>query len=264
MDKTTFFSLASAAADAAAEIQLSYLKEGVTYHSKSVRHDRVTQADTESEAAIVERIRRDFPDHNIYGEEEEYRKTRSDYTWIIDPLDGTNNFSKGFPFFAVSIALSVNGNLIGGLVRDPVRNETFSAYRGTGAYCNGESIHCSETVNLQDALLATGFYYDRDSRMEQTLREISCLFRQGIVGIRRTGSAALDLSYIAAGRFDGFWEFRLHPWDFAAGALILSEAGGMAETRELTPLPLDKPSSILASNGYLHSQLHSVLETCPA
>jgi len=189
--------------------------------------DLVTSVDRESERLIVATIRNYFPDHSILAEEETIvdgtdRKCR----WIIDPLDGTTNFAHGYPHFCLSIAFEDRGIVTMGLVYDPVRQECFKAVRGGGANLNGETIRTSTVAQLDKALLGTGFPYDRREFAEIYLSYFKA-FMVRSQGIRRNGSAALDLCYVASGRFDGFWEMKLKPWDVAAGALIVTEAGGV-------------------------------------
>ncbi len=254
MDTTRILETARKAAEAAAGVHKSYSKSGFTSSAKKQHHDMVTSADIDSERAIVEILRTSFPDHNILAEEGSYPETASPYTWIIDPLDGTNNFFKGFPHYAVSIGVALEGEIIAGIVRNTAGEGVFSAEKGKGAFYDGSPIRVSRQDSLKNAMLFTGFYYDRGDEMRKTLGAIEHFFKKGIIGIRRTGCAALDLCYTAAGWGDGFWEHRLSPWDYAAGKLILSEAGGT-----LTDFSGSDPalatSSIIAANGRLHSVL---------
>lgn len=250
--------LAIKAAKAAAKIHLKYFDKGVEIQSKGKEQDRVTVADIESEEKIAGIIKKECPDHNIIGEEGKYEKTSSPYTWIIDPLDGTNNFSQGLPIFCVSIALAKDDEIILGVIHDPTRNEMFLAQKGKGATLNGKKISVSSISSLGKSILITGFYYDRGQPMLDTLDNIKTFLLKGITGIRRLGSAALDLCYIASGRADGFWEFTLNPWDFAAGKLIVEEAGGRVSDKEGKEVNL-KESYIVASNGLLHEEMLKVL-----
>ena len=227
-----------------------------------VRHkgeiDLVTEADEIEEQAIVAEIRRHFPTDSILAEEGSAGGENPERRWIVDPLDGTTNFAHGYPFFAVSIALRVRGVLEAGVVYDPVRDELFTARAGAGARLNGEPIHVSAIDRLEASFLCTGFPYDR-SQMEAALD----LWRRFVVraqAVRRDGAAALDLCYVAMGRFDGFWEQSLQPWDVAAGALMVAEGGGQLTSYGGTAFEIESPS-ILASNGLLHRELLRLLRT---
>jgi myo-inositol-1(or 4)-monophosphatase len=188
--------------------------------------DFVTQVDRACEELIIEAIRSRFPDHHIMAEETTNDGFQDGITWVIDPLDGTTNFIHGFPFVAVSIAACRSGSPLVGLVLDPVREELFSAVKGEGAYLNDEPIHVRESATLEDSLIATGFPYRTRPIIESYLKSLRHIF-EAVSGIRRAGAAALDLAYVAAGRVDGFWEPGLAPWDVAAGALLVQEAGGI-------------------------------------
>jgi myo-inositol-1(or 4)-monophosphatase len=213
---------------------------------REVRHksavDLVTDVDLQSEREISQALLAAFPTHGILGEEGGARVgSESRFRWIVDPLDGTTNYAHGFPFFCVSIGLEVDGELILGVVYAPCADELFVAERGAGATLNARPIRVSETGSLMQALLATGFPYDR-GRLPHALRSFEALSLRS-QAVRRVGSAALDLCYVACGRFDGYWEHVVHPWDLAAGALLVSEAGG----------------EVLASNGSLHAALIAAL-----
>ncbi len=223
-------------------------------------HNLVTAADLESEAMITGMIHEKFPDHALLAEEgRQDTALGSEHLWIIDPLDGTNNYAHHFPHFCVSIAYAKSGQLQVGVVYDPVREEMFSAARGAGAQLNGKPIAVSAARNLQQALVGTGFYYERGFIMDLTLKKIRDLFKTNIHGIRRTGAAALDLSWIAAGRLDAFFEYRLSPWDFAAAALIIQEAGGRIINRCGQPLTLNS-KGIVAANGHLMEPLLNIVQ----
>lgn len=215
--------------------------------------DLVTATDKESEALIVEAILTAFPDHGIVAEESAPRPGRGEHRWYIDPLDGTTNFAHGYPHFAVSIALAAGDDLVLGLVHDPIREETFTALRGQGARLNGAPIGASDTAVLDRALLGSGFPADRRQRAgfyvpfwQAALERAQC--------VRRSGSAALDLSYVACGRLDGFWEWRLKPWDTAAGRLIVEEAGGRVSDFGGGPHRLAGEETA-ASNGRIHPEM---------
>lgn len=190
------------------------------------RHDYVSEVDKHAERIIIETIRKYYPTHSIQAEESGLDKTDSDFEWIIDPLDGTTNFLHQFPQFSVSIAVTEKGRLAHGVIYDPLRDELFSASRGSGARMNNYRIRVSDQKTLQNALLATGIPFYNFDFVDAYL---NCLkeFMFNTAGIRRAGSAALDLAYVACGRVDGYWELNLKPWDLAAGALIVMEAGGM-------------------------------------
>ncbi len=218
----------------------------------------VTEVDEASEQLILERIREAFPEHAILSEERGADLSVSDsrYLWVVDPLDGTTNFAHGYPLFAVSIAFVVDGEPELGVVYQPVLDELFVAQRGAGAFLNGRRIRVSDQDSMIMALLATGFPYDLERR-KQALAHFG-RFTTLTRAIRRDGSAALDLCYVAAGRFDGFWEPELAPWDTAAGALIVREAGGVVTDYSGCPLTLESVSCV-ASNGKLHQQILDVL-----
>jgi len=258
MAVSSYLNTALKAAQKAAEIHKRYFNNNVDVRTKSSHFDLVTQADLEAEQAIARIIKKEFPNHNIIGEENEYEQTSSPYYWIIDPLDGTNNFVHGLPIFSVSIALAKDNESIIGVVFDPMRGELFKAVKGEGAYLNNDKIMVSKNKSLKQSLLITGFYHDRSHAMKRTLDNIYNFFTEGIIGLRRLGSAALDLCYVASGRADGFWEFLLNPWDFAAGSLILKEAGGKITDYNGCAIGLD-PASIVASNHHIHNQMLDIL-----
>ncbi len=214
-------------------------------------HNLVTAADLAAEKIITELISRRFPDHALLAEEGwQDTSLAAPDLWIIDPLDGTNNYAHHFPHFCVSIAYAKQGQAQAGVVYDPVREEMFTAERGAGALLNDKPITTSAAPDLKQALVGTGFYYERGQIMELTLEKIRTLFKTNIHGVRRTGAAALDLCWIAAGRLDAFFEYRLAPWDFAAAALIIEEAGGRVACRCGQPLKLDS-KGITATNAHL-------------
>ena len=219
----------------------------------------VTEMDTRSERAVVGTLRASFPDHGIIAEEETTIRNGSGYTWIIDPLDGTTNYAHGYPCFSVSIALEHKGDVITGVVYDPMRDELFTAHKGQGAYLNGKRIKVSTVDALIKSLLATGFPYDRKVSEKNNLDYFHDLLMAS-QEVRRDGSAALDLCSVAAGRFDGFWELKLKPWDVAAGSLIVCEAGG--RVTDLSGNTFDIfADEVLASNGIIHGQMVDILRT---
>src|SRR5437867_9236748 len=217
----------------------------------------VTDVDRRAEQAIVGILTAAFPDHRILAEEGgEGRRADSPYRWIVDPLDGTTNFTHGFPAFCVSIGLAVKGRSVLGVVYDPLRRELFEAEAGKGAWLNGQRIHVSAVPTLNKALLVTGFAYDRKNR-QRSLEHFE-LFSLASQGLRRTGSAAMDLCYVAAGRADGFWGLKLAPWDVAAGSLIVTEAGGRITDFAGRPFKADGAET-LATNGLIHAEMIEVL-----
>ncbi len=217
----------------------------------------VTEVDRRSEQAIVTILSAAFPDHRILAEEGgDHARGNSPCRWIVDPLDGTTNFAHGYPAFCVSIGLEVEGRIVLGVVYDPLRQELFEAEAGKGAFLNGGRIHVSKVASLRQALLITGFAYDRENR-QRNLVHFS-RFALESHGIRRSGSAALDLSSIAAGRADGFWELKLSPWDVAAGSLIVTEAGGRITDFAGNAFTTDGAQT-LATNGLIHQEMIDVL-----
>ena len=219
--------------------------------------DLVTNVDKASDALITGILRSRFPDHQIIAEESAVSGKPSAYRWYIDPIDGTTNFAHSFPHFAVSIGLMHESRMIVGVVYDPIKDELFCATRGNGATLNNHPIHVSPTPTLDQSLVLTGFPYDRRKRSEYYLRFYQA-FMMRTQGVRRVGSASLDLCYVACGRADAFWEWRLHPWDTAAGSLIVEEAGGRMSS--FTGQPFDiTGEQTLASNGLLHQETLDVL-----
>ena len=224
------------------------------------RIDLVTEYDRRSERLLLEAIARQFPGAAVLAEESGARAASGaggGLRWILDPLDGTTNFAHNYPFFAVSIAAEVDGELVAGVVFDPVRDELFAAARGHGATLGGAPIRVSDIARIEDALLVTGFPYDVREHPGRSLPQFGA-FLMRAQGIRRDGSAALNFSYLAAGRFDGFWEASLSPWDVAAGALLVREAGGMLTDWDGAPFTLEG-QRILASNRRLHEEMKEIL-----
>jgi myo-inositol-1(or 4)-monophosphatase len=223
--------------------------------------DLVTEADKMSEELILAEISRRYPDHGILSEESAAKNEQASMRWIIDPLDGTTNYAHGFPFFCVSIALEKEGVVVLGVVYDPIRDDLFSAGLGSGAYLNGKKLHVSSVNDLSHSLLATGFPYDIRVSPDNNLNYFNVMVKKA-QAIRRPGAAALDLAYLAAGRFDGFWELKLKPWDTAAGSLLVREAGGVICDMAGEKWNLFSPG-LVASNGLIHGQMMEALNSSP-
>lgn len=220
-------------------------------------NDLVTEVDRMAENVIIETLRRAYPDHAFFGEESGH-EGEAPMVWIIDPLDGTTNFIHGFPHFSISIAAVYKGKVEHGLIYDPLKDELFSASRGQGARLNNKRLRVSNRATLEGSLLGTGFPYDNMRYLAPYLdlfKEICPIAS----GIRRAGSAALDLAYVACGRMDAFWECHLKPWDIAAGSLLVREAGGLCTDFSDAPLNFVKPSHILAGNPKIHAELLTMI-----
>ena len=260
MNTKEILKVAEIAAKAGGEVLKKYFRNKITISEKfdSESYNLVTNADTEAEEAILAVIKKHFPDHSILAEESASKASLGDNTWIVDPLDGTNNFAHSIAQFAVSIAFYHQGKALVGIVYNPISEETFSAIKGQGAYLNGEKISVSKSTTLKTSLVCTGFYYDRGQMMQDTLNAIKELFENNIHGIRRMGAASLDLCFTAAGRFDSYFELKLAPWDFAAGALIVEEAGGKVTDCKGQEISAQY-SSILASNTLTHQQILEII-----
>lgn len=228
--------------------------------SKKGEIDLVTEADLASEALIIERIKSHYPKHSILAEESgEAAITGGDgsWKWIIDPLDGTTNYAHGYPCFCVTIALEHRGEVAIGVTFDPTRDELFAAEKGRGATLNGKPIRISSTEKLSDSLLVTGFPYNFKADRNFIGHFTDFLLRSR--GVRRDGSAAIDLAYVACGRFEGFWEEGLNPWDVAAGKLLIEEAGGVVSYYDGSPFSIYAPP-ICASNGLIHEEMLAILK----
>jgi myo-inositol-1(or 4)-monophosphatase len=221
--------------------------------------DLVTDADLAAESAIAGVIRSRLPGHAMLGEETLRDAVDSEHLWVIDPIDGTTNFAHRIPHFAVSIAYVHRGIRKVGVVVNPITDDWHVAVAGHGAYHGGRRCKVSQESRLDQTVLATGFYYDRGRMMEATLATVGDLFRENIHGIRRFGTASLDLAFVSRGLFGGFFEYRLSPWDHAAGALLVTEAGGRVTDCRGEELPWTGPSSVLASNGLLHDALFQAI-----
>ena len=246
---------AHAAAEDGGRVLMQYFRQGV-----SIRHkgpvDLVSDADINAERAIADVISTAYPDHSILGEEELSPDLSAEHLWIVDPLDGTTNFAHDIPHFAVSVAYYHNGQAEYG-VWNPVRDDRYHSERGCGAYHNDRRLSVAATDSFNDVLISVGFYYDRGAMMEATLDAVRECFGKQIRGIRRMGTASLDLAQVAAGNFGAYFEYQLSPWDFAAGRLLVEEAGGRVTTCSGDSLPLDK-TSVLATNGRLHTAMQAV------
>ena len=248
----------------AGDVQLAHLGTALRVDKKGAI-DLVTEIDLRIEREFREMVAARFPDHVVLGEEFEGtgdRDAAPPYCWVFDPVDGTTNYAHGLPIFCSSLALEIDGEIAVGAIYDPTRRELFTAERGEGAWLNGRPLRVSTADTLIDSLLVTGFHYG----IQRDPEELVSLFREFITrarAIRRLGSAALDLAYVAAGRFDGYYESRIQPWDVAAGALIVREAGGHVTTIQGAPFR-SRAGSVLASNGRIHAQMLEVIETFAA
>lgn len=252
MNLTAAFEFAAQTAREAGAVLRGYNQRGVTAEYKG-EIDLVTEADRASERLILDRIRAVYPDHAILAEESGANHQASRFQWIADPLDGTTNFAHGFPAFSVTLALLVDDAIELGVTYDPLRDELFAARRGQGAWLNGRPIHVSKTPRLDRALLCTGFPYDRRTNPRNNSRQFADFLMQS-QAVLRVGSAALDLACVACGRLDGYWEFRLSPWDYAAGVLLVNEAGGL--TSEPDGAPIRQWSGrVVASNGLFQAEM---------
>ena len=248
----SYLEIAVEIAHEAGSLLANYFERRVPFQLKG-EFDLVTEADRASEQLVVERLRTHFPSHGVVAEEGGGVDNSSEYRWYVDPLDGTTNFAHGFPAFNVTLGLTRNGETIAGVVYDPMRRETFAAERGTGAYLNSRRIRVSAAKLLSESLSSTGF----PSRKRHHNRNIHYYYQLAMAshGVRRTGSAAIDLAYVAAGRLDFFWEFGLKPWDMAAGVLLVKEAGGRFSCMSGQPHSLTESDDLVADNGILHEQI---------
>jgi myo-inositol-1(or 4)-monophosphatase len=257
----SFLPVMTAIAREAGALLLQYFHQGLKIEYKGDA-DLVTAADRAAETLIRERITKQFPSHDVLGEEQGLNNLGGDYRWYVDPLDGTTNFAHGYPVFCVSLALEhqaledrlsgQRGRRIAGVVYDPTRDELFTAEQGRGAHLNGKPIHVSKAAQLKECLVATGFPSHKRHKNPNIYFYHQITLRTH--GVRRAGSAALDLCNVASGRFDGFWEFNLNPWDTAAGVLIVEEAGGKVSRFDGSPFEIDSRET-LASNGLVHDVL---------
>lgn len=250
----SYLEISAEIAREAGALLATYFERRVTFELKG-EHDLVTEADRASEQLVIDRLRSHFPSHSIVAEESGGHAGSSEFCWYVDPLDGTTNFAHGFPMYNVTLALEQAGELVAGVIFDPMRSEMFSAERGSGAYLNNRRIRVSKAARLQDSLVATGF----PSRKRHENVNVHFYYQLAMQthGVRRAGSAALDLAYVASGRLDGFWEFGLNPWDMAAGILIITEAGGQCSDMKGGPVKLRGPH-LLADNGALHPAMLAI------
>ncbi|MEM1181100.1 MAG: inositol monophosphatase family protein [Acidobacteriota bacterium] len=248
---------AEAAADAAAEIQRHYFRSRDLEIEEKEANDFVTRADKESEAAILELLMGRFPDHAVLAEESGLSEAGGDYRWFVDPLDGTSNFLQGLPYFCVSIACQHRGVTVASVVLEPLRGERFTATRSGGAFWNGRPMSISKRPGVDGAFLATGYPFRAKAALDVYLD----VFRDLLLaarGVRRCGAAALDLAYTAAGVYDGFFEFRLSPWDIAAGSLLVEEAGGVLSDLDGADRWLEG-GSVLAANAEVHGDILEIV-----
>lgn len=249
---------AMATARQAGSLLMSYFQRELQIQWKG-SINLVTEADLASEQLIVQAIRQSYPEHQYLCEEGNRRQTSSPYRWIVDPLDGTTNFAHGYPCFNVTIALERGGEILLGAVYNPVLGEMFHALRGGGAFLNGKAIRVSAAVDMKKSLLVTGFPYDVETNPDNNM-ELFRRFTMQAQAVRRDGSAALDLCYVACGRFDGFWEKSLAAWDAAAGALMIEEAGGITSDYRGDRFDLFS-GQLVAANRTIHSAMIEVIRT---
>lgn len=221
------------------------------------KNSLVTEVDKLSEKIIIDNIKQNFPTHGVFAEESGRDSDSSKYLWLIDPIDGTTNYAHSYPFFAISIALEISGEVVTGLVYDPVKDEMFTAEKGKGAYLNGRPIRVSHSEDIKYSHVCTGFMHDVEWMVEANIRHFGNFIRRARA-VRRDGSAALDLCYVACGRFDGFWELGLNPWDTAAAVLIVKEAGGHVSTFTGGEYSIYN-KEILATNSIIDSQMIEIL-----
>ncbi len=244
------------AARAAGEVQRKRLRTDYSVDFKGEKN-LVTEVDRQCEELIVAAVRKEFPGSDILAEENTYESRESSLKWIIDPLDGTTNYAHGFPWFCVSIALEIEGDVTLGVIYNPLMDELFTTVKSEGARLNGERIHVSVNQPMRNCLLATGFPYDKTRDNENNF-ESFVEFQLSARAIRRAGSAALDLAYVAAGRLDGYWERKINPWDVAAGTLLVAEAGGRVTDFTGAPYSIYN-KRIVASNGHVHDEMIEVV-----
>lgn len=241
----------------AGRIQKKYFRKALSIMHKG-EINLVTNVDFECESRILDLLRANFPDDEVISEEKTNTYESGKNRWIVDPLDGTTNYAHGYPFFCTSIAYEVEGEVVVGVIYNPIMDELFFARKGQGSFFNGEQIRVSAVSEIKQALLVTGFPYDIATNKSNNLNHWASFIMRA-QALRRDGSAGLNLSYVASGRFDAFWELRLSPWDMAAGVLIVREAGGTVTSLAGEPFSLFA-GGILASNGLLHQQMVDVIK----
>ncbi|MGA8163784.1 MAG: inositol monophosphatase family protein [Waddliaceae bacterium] len=250
----SYLQVATQVAEEGGKVLTKYWGRLSNISKKSFTWDLVTEADQESEEVILQLLTELYPSHAILAEESGLKQAEeSEYLWVVDPLDGTTNYTHQYPMVCVSVALMFQNEIIAGVVYNPILNEMFQAGRGLGSTLNQQAIQVSETGALDHSLLATGFGYDRKQTADTNYPEF-CHLTHCSQGVRRGGSAALDLAYVAAGRLDGCWERGLYPWDMAAGVILIEEAGGKVTSYEGSPLVLES-GRLMASNGHIHQEM---------
>lgn len=245
------------AAKAAGKILMAFYGKIEHFSLKGSAYNLVTQADLNSEKKIVGILKKAFPKYGIMAEEGTVFENNAENVWIVDPLDGTTNFAHSYPFFCISIALKKKNEIVLGTVFDPFKNELFFAEKGKGCFLNGKKIFVSKR-HFPESLLVTGFSYERGSVFDLNMENFSNIYKK-VHGVRRDGAAALDLAYVSIGRFDGYWEFKLKPWDLSAGQLLVKEAGGKITNQKNDEWNLAN-DSIIASNGIIHEKLVELLK----
>jgi myo-inositol-1(or 4)-monophosphatase len=263
MDLQNSLQIAMTIARGAGDILRQGYKEQKRIETKSTAIDLVTQFDRLADAFIAGELKQAFPDHRLVAEESgESNITGSPYVWYVDPLDGTNNFAHSYPFFAVSMALYEQERPLLGVIYEPLRDECFTAVAGQGAFLRTadtvEPLRVTGETALVNSLLATGFPYDRHTSSQDNIAQVAAFLKQA-QGIRRAGAACLDLAYVAAGRLDGYWEYKLNSWDVAAGLLLVQEAGGQVTAVDGSALAITSPLALVASNGRIHQLMVEVI-----
>ncbi|MDJ0536960.1 MAG: inositol monophosphatase family protein [Xenococcaceae cyanobacterium MO_207.B15] len=258
-----FLDIATEAALDAGSILKGKFRKLKNIQEKGRPGDLVTEADKQAESVVLKVLKRHLPEHQILAEESGVVGGKNDqYLWAIDPLDGTTNYAHGYPIFAVSIGLMIEGIPQVGVVYNPIRDELFRAAKGLGATCNRLPIQVSQTQKLSQSILVTGFAYDRQETKDNNYSEF-CYLTHLTQGVRRSGSASVDLTDVACGRLDGYWERGLSPWDITAGIVILEEAGGVVTAYDRSPLDINS-GRILATNGQIHQSLSQTLQNTPS
>ncbi len=257
INKSKFLEFAIKIAKQAGSIQNKYFGNITDVSSKSTSIDLVTEADKQSELFIIEAIKEKFPNHSILSEESGLFENKDEYIWVVDPLDGTTNFTHNLPIFAVSIALVKNSKAVSAVVYNPAADKCFYAEIDKGAYLNSKKIKCTSSKTLSKSLIATGFPYLHDEKYDRSFEIFKNIYDK-TRGVRRLGCASLDLCFVAMGRFDGYYEFNLKPWDICAGSLIASESNAEVTDWDGKTTPSDG-SRILATNGFIHNEMIDIL-----